>query len=69
MSYTYIRVRGSDGSRINRYRTEFFAMIAKNKGNVFVNLPGFCLFIRKCSRLQRGVGTSTNGAGAFWNKV
>ena len=45
---------------------EYPLMIVKVK-ELFVNLPDFASSLESM-QLQRGVGTSTSGAGAFWSK-
>ncbi len=64
VGYTYIRVRGSDGSRINVTLNGVPFNDSESHGTFFVNLPDFASSIES-AQLQRGVGTSTNGAGAF----
>lgn len=64
VGYTYIRVRGSDGSRINVTLNGIPFNDSESHGTFFVNLPDFASSIES-AQLQRGVGTSTNGAGAF----
>lgn len=64
VGYTYMRVRGSDGSRINVTLNGIPFNDSESQGTFFVNLPDFASSIESV-QLQRGVGTSTNGAGAF----
>ncbi len=64
VGYTYMRVRGSDGSRINVTLNGVPFNDSESQGSFFVNLPDFASSIQS-AQLQRGVGTSTNGAGAF----
>ena len=64
IGYTYMRVRGSDGSRINVTLNGVPFNDSESQGTFFVNLPDFASSIES-AQLQRGVGTSTNGAGAF----
>lgn len=64
VGYTYMRVRGSDGSRINVTLDGIPFNDSESQGTFFVNLPDFTSSIESL-QLQRGVGTSTNGAGAF----
>lgn len=64
VGYTYLRVRGSDGSRINVTLNGIPFNDSESQGTFFVNLPDFASSIESV-QLQRGVGTSTNGAGAF----
>ena len=64
VGYTYMRVRGSDGSRINVTLNGVPFNDSESQGTFFVNLPDFASSLETV-QLQRGVGTSTNGAGAF----
>jgi iron complex outermembrane recepter protein len=64
VGYTYMRVRGSDGSRINVTLNGVPFNDSESQGTFFVNLPDFVSSLESV-QLQRGVGTSTNGAGAF----
>jgi len=64
VGYTYMRVRGADGSRINVTLNGIPFNDSESQGTFFVNLPDFASSIESV-QLQRGVGTSTNGAGAF----
>ena len=64
LGYTYMRVRGSDGSRINVTLNGIPFNDSESQGTFFVNLPDFASSL-ETAQLQRGVGTSTNGAGAF----
>lgn len=64
IGYTYMRVRGADGSRINVTLNGIPFNDSESHGTFFVNLPDFASSLESI-QLQRGVGTSTNGAGAF----
>ncbi|WP_378186270.1 TonB-dependent receptor [Aquimarina sp. W85] len=64
VGYTYIRVRGSDASRVNVTLNGIPFNDAESQGTFWVNLPDFSSSIENL-QLQRGVGTSTNGSGAF----
>lgn len=64
VGYTYFRVRGSDGSRINVTLNGIPFNDAESQGTFFVNLPDFTSSVESV-QLQRGVGTSTNGSGSF----
>ncbi|CAM4330037.1 TonB-dependent receptor [Flavobacterium terrigena] len=64
VGYTYMRVRGSDGSRINVTLNGVPFNDSESQGTYFVNLPDFASSLESI-QLQRGVGTSTSGAGAF----
>lgn len=64
VGYTYMRVRGSDGSRINVTLNGIPFNDSESQGTFFVNLPDFASSLESV-QLQRGVGTSSSGAGAF----
>lgn len=64
IGYTYMRVRGSDGTRINVTLNGVPFNDSESQGTFFVNLPDFASSLESI-QLQRGVGTSTSGAGAF----
>lgn len=64
VGYTSMRVRGSDGSRINVTLNGIPFNDSESQGTFFVNLPDFASSLESV-QLQRGVGTSTSGAGAF----
>ena len=64
VGYTYIRVRGSDASRVNVTLNGIPFNDAESQGTFWVNLPDFTSSVENL-QLQRGVGTSTNGSGAF----
>jgi iron complex outermembrane receptor protein len=62
--YTGIRVRGSDASRVNVTINGIPYNDSESSGTYFVDVPDFASSLESI-QLQRGVGTSTNGAGAF----
>ncbi|MBV7531183.1 TonB-dependent receptor [Chitinophaga sp. sic0106] len=64
IGYTGMRVRGSDITRINVTVNGIPVNDAESQGTFFVNMPDFASSVSSIE-LQRGVGTSTNGAGAF----
>ncbi|MEX1188279.1 MAG: carboxypeptidase regulatory-like domain-containing protein, partial [Bacteroidia bacterium] len=64
IGYTGIRVRGSDPTRINVTVNGIPINDAESHGLFWVNMPDFASSVSSI-QLQRGVGTSTNGAGAF----
>lgn len=64
VGYTGIRVRGSDATRVNVTINGVPYNDAEASGTYFVDLPDFASSVESL-QLQRGVGTSTNGAGAF----
>ena len=64
VGYTGIRIRGTDASRINVTLNGIPYNDAESQGTFFVDLPDFSSSINSV-QVQRGVGTSSNGAGAF----
>lgn len=64
VGYTSIRVRGSDATRVNVTINGVPYNDAESQGTFWVNMPDFASSTQSL-QLQRGVGTSTNGAGAF----
>lgn len=64
VGYTGIRVRGSDGTRINVTINGIPYNDSESHGTFWVNMPDFASSTQSL-QLQRGVGTSTNGSGAF----
>jgi iron complex outermembrane receptor protein len=62
--YTGIRVRGSDATRVNVTINGIPYNDSESHGTFWVNMPDFASSVENL-QLQRGVGTSTNGAGAF----
>jgi len=64
VGYTGIRIRGTDGSRINVTLNGIPYNDAESQGSYFVDLPDFLSSVNSI-QVQRGVGTSSNGAGAF----
>lgn len=64
LGYTGIRVRGSDATRVNVTINGIPYNDAESQGTFWVNMPDFASSVESL-QLQRGVGTSTNGAGAF----
>ncbi len=64
VGYTGIRVRGSDATRVNVTLNGIPYNDQESQGTFWVNLPDFASSTENL-QLQRGVGTSTNGSGAF----
>jgi iron complex outermembrane recepter protein len=64
VGYTGIRIRGTDVSRINVTLNGIPYNDAESQGSFFVNLPDFASSLSSV-QIQRGVGTSSNGAGSF----
>lgn len=64
IGYSGIRIRGSDPTRINVTINGIPYNDPESQGTFWVNLPDFASSVDNI-QIQRGVGTSTNGAGAF----
>ena len=64
VGYTGIRVRGSDATRVNVTINGIAYNDAESHITYWVDLPDFASSIDNL-QVQRGVGTSTNGAAAF----
>lgn len=64
IGYTGISIRGSDASRINVTLNGIPYNDAESQGTFFVDLPDIASSLNSI-QVQRGVGTSSNGAGAF----
>ncbi|NNM23909.1 MAG: TonB-dependent receptor [Flavobacteriaceae bacterium] len=64
VGYTGIRVRGSDATRVNVTINGIPYNDSESQGTFWVDLPDFASSVENL-QLQRGVGTSTNGSGAF----
>ena len=64
IGYTGFRVRGTDANRINITSNGIPLNDAESHGVFWVNMPDFASSVQDL-QIQRGVGTSTNGAGAF----
>lgn len=64
VGYTGIRIRGSDPTRINVTINGIPVNDSESQGVFWVNTPDFASSTSSI-QVQRGVGTSTNGAGAF----
>lgn len=64
VGYTGIRIRGSDGTRINVTVNGIPLNDPESQGVWWVNMPDLASSTSNI-QIQRGVGTSTNGAGAF----
>ncbi len=68
VGYTGMRVRGTSGSGINVTINGIPYNDTESQGTFWVNLPDFSSSVENL-QLQRGVGTSTNGAGAYGASV
>ncbi|WP_028789107.1 TonB-dependent receptor [Terrimonas ferruginea] len=64
IGYTGLRIRGTDATRINIALNGIPYNDAESQGTFFVNLPDFTSSVNSI-QIQRGVGTSSNGTGAF----
>ena len=68
VGYTGIRIRGSDATRVNITLNGIPYNDSESQGTFWVNMPDFASSVDNI-QIQRGVGTSTNGAGAFGGSV
>lgn len=64
VGYTGIRIRGTDATRINVTINGIPYNDAESQGTYFVDLPDISSSLNSI-QIQRGAGTSSNGAGAF----
>jgi iron complex outermembrane recepter protein len=64
IGYTGIRIRGSDATRINVTINGIPYNDSESLGTFWVDIPDIASSSQSI-QVQRGVGTSTNGAGAF----
>lgn len=64
VGYTGLRIRGSDGTRINVTINGVPVNDAESQGSFFVDMPDLVSSTNNI-QVQRGVGASSNGAGAF----
>jgi iron complex outermembrane receptor protein len=68
IGYTGMRIRGTDGSRINVTLDGIPLNDAESQQVFWVDLPDLAASVDNI-QVQRGVGTSANGAGAFGASV
>lgn len=68
IGYTGIRIRGTDATRVNVTLNGIPYNDAESQGTFFVDLPDFASSTSSM-QIQRGVGTSSNGAGAFGGSI
>ena len=68
IGYTSLRVRGTDPSRINITANGIPMNDAESAQLYWVNMGDFASSVQSM-QIQRGIGTSTNGAGAFGASV
>lgn len=64
VGYTGMRVRGSDATRVNVTLNGIPYNDSESQGTIWVNMGDFASSAQSM-QLQRGVGTSANGSGAF----
>jgi iron complex outermembrane recepter protein len=68
VGYTGIRIRGSDATRVNVTINGIPYNDSESLGTFWVDIPDIASSSQSI-QIQRGVGTSTNGAGAFGASV
>ncbi len=68
IGYTGVRIRGSDATRINVTINGIPYNDSESQGTYWVNIPDIASSTQSV-QIQRGVGTSTNGAGSFGGSV
>ena len=68
VGYTGVRIRGSDATRVNVTINGIPYNDSESMGTFWVNIPDIASSTQSV-QIQRGVGTSTNGAGAFGGTV
>lgn len=68
VGYTSMRVRGTDATRINVTMNDIPINDSESHSVFWVNTPDLTSSLRDI-QVQRGVGTSTNGSGAFGASV
>lgn len=68
IGYTGLRIRGSDATRVNVTINGIPLNDSESQGVFWVNIPDLASSTDNI-QIQRGVGTSTNGAGAFGGSV
>ncbi len=68
VGYTGVRIRGSDATRINVTINGIPYNDSESQGTYWVDVPDVASSTQSI-QIQRGVGTSTNGAGAFGGSI
>lgn len=68
VGYTGLRIRGSDATRINVTINGIPYNDSESQGTFWVDIPDVASSTQSI-QVQRGVGTSTNGAGSFGGTV
>lgn len=65
---TYMRIRGAEGSRINVTLDGVSLNSPEDQEAMWVNMNSYASFLGSV-QVQRGIGTSTNGDGAFGGSI
>ena len=68
VGYAHMRIRGTDAQRTNVSINGIPINDAESQGTFWVNMPDLANSVQQV-QIQRGVGTSANGAGAFGASV
>ena len=68
VGYTGIRIRGTDATRINATINGIPVNDAESQSTYWVDIPDLVSSVDNI-QIQRGVGTSSNGAGAFGGSI
>ena len=68
VGYTGLRIRGSDATRINVTINGIPYNDAESQGTFWVDIPDIASSTQSV-QIQRGVGTSSNGAGSFGGSI
>jgi iron complex outermembrane receptor protein len=68
VGYTGIRIRGSDATRVNVTLNGIPYNDSESLGTYFVDIPDIAASVGSI-QIQRGVGSSTNGAGSFGGSI
>ena len=68
IGYTGLRIRGADPTRTNITLNGVPLNDAESQTVFFVNMPDFASSLQSI-QIQRGLGSSTNGAGAFGSTI
>ena len=68
LGYSKMRIRGSDATRINVTINGITLNDAESQEVFWVNIPGISGMLNSV-QLQRGIGTSVNGPGAFGGSI
>jgi iron complex outermembrane recepter protein len=68
IGYTGLRIRGTDATRINVTVNGIPINDSEDQGVYWVNMPDLASSVSSV-QIQRGVGTSANGAGAFGGSI